>query len=155
MEARILPYPILLMKKTALLLLAGLLVGCTTLIKVADKAERAVTPADAVNFFTTQADGSLKREINDSRIARKIEVTSARKAKTANGFLEVQFDLRNVSYISQTVKVACEFLGADGAVVEKQESWSNLPFQPGAMQTFTAMALAPNAVECRLRLIDR
>jgi len=149
------PYPISHMKKTALLLLAGLLGGCTTLINLGDKVERAATPADAVNFFTTQADGSLKSEINDSRIARKIEVTGVRKSKTANGFLEVQFDLRSVSYIGQTVKVACEFLGADGAVVEKQESWSNLPFQPGAMQTFTAMALAPNAVECRLRLIDR
>ncbi len=148
-------YPILHMKKTALFLLAGLLVGCTTLIKVADKAERAVTPADAENFYTTQANGSFKSEINDSRIARKIEVTAARKSKTANGFLEVQFDLRSVSYMSQTVKVACEFLGADGAVVERQESWTNLPFQPSAMQTFTVMALDARAVECRLRLIDR
>jgi hypothetical protein len=150
-----LTYPILLMKKTALVLMATLFVGCTTLIKLGHKVERAATPADAVNFFTTQPDGSIKSEINDSRISRKIEVTAARKSKTANGFTQVQFDLRNVSYISQTVKIACEFLNADGAVVEKQEGWTNLPFQPGAMQTYTAMALETSAVECRLRLIDR
>jgi hypothetical protein len=40
-------------------------------------------------------------------------------------------------------------------VVEKQEGWTNLPFQPGALQTFTAMALDAKAVECRLKLMDK
>jgi outer membrane PBP1 activator LpoA protein len=143
------------MRNLSLVLFAGLLVGCTTVLKVGDKLERAVTPPDAVNFYTTQADGSFKSVINDSRIARKVEVTAMRKSKSNNGFNQFQFDLRSESYLAHTIKVSCEFLGADGAVVEKQDGWTNLPFQPGAMQTFTAMALDPKSVECRMKLMDK
>jgi len=143
------------MRNLSLVLFAGLLVGCTAALEVGDKIERAVTPPDAVNFYTTQADGSFKSVINDSRIARKVEVTAMRKSKSNNGYNQFQFDLRSESYLAHTIKVSCEFLGADGAVVEKQDGWTNLPFQPGAMQTFTAMALDPKSVECRMKLMDK
>jgi len=143
------------MKNFILILSLGLFAGCTAVLKVGDKVERAVTPPDAVNFYTTQADGSFKALINDSRISRKVEVTAVRKSKTANGFTQVQFDFQSTSYLAQMVKVSYEFLGADGAVVEKQEGWTNLPFQPGALQTFTAMALDARSVECRLKLMDK
>ncbi|NDH69078.1 MAG: hypothetical protein EBY22_14485, partial [Gammaproteobacteria bacterium] len=61
------------MRNLSLVLFVGLLVGCTAALEVGDKIERAVTPPDAVNFYTTQADGSFKSVINDSRIARKVE----------------------------------------------------------------------------------
>jgi hypothetical protein len=143
------------MRNLTLVALMSFLVGCTTVLKVGDKLERAVTPPDAVNFYTTQADGSFKSVINDSRIARKVEVTALRKSKSNNGFNQFQFDLQSTSYLAQNIKVSCEFLGADGAVVEKQDGWTNLPFQPGALQTFTAMALDPKSVECRLKLMDK
>lgn len=143
------------MRNLTLVALMSFLVGCSTVLKVGDKVERAVTPPDAVNFYTSQADGSFKALINDSRIARKVEVTAMRKSKSNNGFNQFQFDLRSTSYLGQSVRVSYEFLGADGAVVEKQEIWTNLPFQPGAMQTFTAMALDPKSEECRLKLMDK
>jgi PBP1b-binding outer membrane lipoprotein LpoB len=80
------------MKKLSLILSCVLMVGCSTVLQVGDKVERAITPPDAVNFFITQPDGSFKSVINDSRIARKVEVTATRKSKTANGFTQVQFD---------------------------------------------------------------
>jgi len=143
------------MRNLSLVLFVGLLVGCTAALEVGDKIERAVTPPDAINYYTTQADGSFKSLINDSRIARKVEVTAMRKSKSNNGYNQFQFDLRSESYLAHTIKVSCEFLGADGAVVEKQDGWTNLPFQPGAMQTFTAMALDPKSVECRMKLMDK
>jgi hypothetical protein len=145
----------ILMRNLSLVLFVGLLVGCSTVLKVGDKLERAATPPDAVNFYTTQADGSFKALINDSRIARKVEVTAMRKSKSNNGFNQFQFDLQSTSYLGQSIKVSYEFLGTDGAVVEKQDGWTNLPFQPGALQTFTAMALDPKSVECRLKLMDK
>ena len=143
------------MGNLTLVALMGFLVGCTAVLQVGDKVERAVTPPDAVNFYTSQPDGSFKALINDSRIARKVEVTAMRKSKSNNGFNQFQFDLRSTSYLAQSIKVSYEFLGADGAVVEKQEIWTNLPFQPSAMQTFTAMALDPKSEECRLKLMDK
>lgn len=143
------------MKVTPLFLAAALLVGCTTVIKTADKVERGLTPPDAVNYVTTKPDGSFVVQLNDTRIGNKIETLAVRKSKTPGGFSVVQFDFRNGSYLGQSVNVSFEWLSLDGQVTERQDNWQPVQLEPGAIKTVTATALKPDSVDCRLRLISR
>ncbi len=143
------------MKATPLFLAAALLVGCTTVIKTADKVERGLTPPDAINYVTTKPDGTFVTQINDSRIGNKIELLAARKSKTAGGFAVVQFDFRNGALLGQNVNVSFEWLSLEGQVTERQDNWVPVQLEPGAIKTITATALKANSVDCRLRLISR
>ena len=69
--------------------------------------------------------------------------------------LRVQFDLRNGSYLRQTINVSFEWLAADGTVTESQPNWIVTPLEPGALTTVTATPLKATSAECRLRLITR
>jgi len=133
----------------------GFLTGCTSVINTGDKIERALTPPDAVNYATTRPEGGFSTQINDSRFGNKLELLAARKSKTAGGFTQVQFDLRNGSYLGQTANVSFEWLAADGSVTERQGNWMVTPLEPGALTTVTATALKSTSAECRLRVIAR
>lgn len=143
------------MKKFLPLLALGLLAGCTSLIKTGDRIERGLTPPDAVNYVTTKADGTLETQINDQRIAGKIALLGARKSKTPGGFAQVQFELRNDSFLGRTINVSFEWLSADGRVTETQPNWIVTPLEPGAVSLVNATALKADSVECRLRLLSR
>lgn len=143
------------MKKFLPLLALGLLAGCTSLIKTGDRIERGLTPPDAVNYVTTKADGTFETQINDQRIAGKIALLGARKSKTPGGFAQVQFELRNDSFLGRTINVSFEWLSADGRVTETQPNWIVTPLEPGAVSLVNATALKADSVECRLRLLSR
>lgn len=143
------------MKKFLPLLALGLLAGCTSLIKTGDRIERGLTPPDAVNYVTTKADGTLETQINDQRIAGKIALLGVRKSKTPGGFAQVQFELRNDSFLGRTINVSFEWLSADGRVTETQPNWVVTPLEPGAVSLVNATALKADSVECRLRLLSR
>jgi len=142
--------------KTLLPLLAlVLLVGCSSILRTGDRIERGLTPPEAVNYATTKSEGGFSTQLNDNRIGNKIELLAARKSKTDGGYTRVQFDLRNGSYLSQTINVSFEWLAADGTVTESQPNWIVTPLEPGALTTVTATALKAQSAECRLRLISR
>ncbi len=142
--------------KTLLPLLAlVLLVGCSSILRTGDRIERGLTPPEAVNYATTKSEGGFSTQLNDNRIGNKIELLAARKTKTDGGYTRVQFDLRNGSYLSQTINVSFEWLAADGTVTESQPNWIVTPLEPGALTTVTATALKAQSAECRLRLISR
>ncbi|TSA33418.1 MAG: hypothetical protein D4R66_04570 [Opitutales bacterium] len=143
------------MNKLLPLLVLGFLTGCTSVINTGDKIERALTPPDAVNYATTRPEGGFSTQINDSRFGNKLELLAARKSKTAGGFTQVQFDLRNGSYLGQTANISFEWLAADGSVTERQGNWMVTPLEPGALTTVTATALKSTSAECRLRVIAR
>lgn len=143
------------MKKFLPLLALGLLAGCTSLIKTGDRIERGLTPPDAVNYVTTKADGTFETQINDQRIAGKIALLGARKSKTPGGFAQVQFELRNDSFLGRTINVSFEWLSADGRVTETQPNWIVTPLEPGAVSLVNATALKADSVECRLRILSR
>jgi hypothetical protein len=143
------------MKKILPLLSLGLLAGCTTILETGDRIERGLTPPDAVNYATTKPEGGFSTQLNDNRIANKVELLAARKSKTDGGYTRVQFDLRNGAYLRQTINVSFEWLAADGSVVESQPNWIVTPLEPGALTTITATALKAQSAECRLRLISR
>ena len=142
--------------KTLLPLLAlVLLVGCSSILRTGDLIERGLTPPEAVNYATTKSEGGFSTQLNDNRIGNKIELLAARKSKTDGGYTRVQFDLRNGSYLNQTINVSFEWLAADGTVTESQPNWIVTPLEPGALTTVTATALKAQSAECRLRLISR
>jgi hypothetical protein len=142
--------------KTLLPLLAlVLLVGCSSILRTGDRIERGLTPPEAVNYATTKSEGGFSTQLNDNRIGNKIELLAARKTKTDGGYTRVQFDLRNGSYLNQTINVSFEWLAADGTVTESQPNWIVTPLEPGALTTVTATALKAQSAECRLRLISR
>jgi hypothetical protein len=114
-----------------------------------------MTPPNAVNYATTRPEGGFTTQLNDARIGNKIELLAARKSKTDGGYTRVQFDLRNGSYLRQTINVSFEWLAADGTVTESQPNWIVTPLEPGALTTVTATALKATSAECRLRLITR
>ena len=143
------------MKKFLPLLALGLFAGCTSLVSTADRLERGLTPPDAVNYVTTKADGTFETQINDQRIAGKIALLGARKSKTPGGFAQVQFELRNDSFLGRTINVSFEWLSADGRVTETQPNWIVTPLEPGAITLVNATALKAESAECRLRLLSR
>ena len=106
------------MKKLLPLLALGLLTGCSSILETGDRIERGLTPPDAVNYATTRPEGGFTTQLNDARIGNKIELLAARKSKTDGGYTRVQFDLRNGSYLRQTINVSFEWLAADGTVTE-------------------------------------
>lgn len=143
------------MNKALPFLALGLLAGCTSLIDLGDRAERGLTPPDAVNYVTTKADGTFVTQVNDQRIAGKIAVVAARKSRTPAGFAQVQFELRNDSLMSRTINVAFEWLSVDGRVTESQPGMVATPLEPGALTLVNATALKAESAECRLRLLSR
>jgi hypothetical protein len=143
------------MKAVPFFFAAALLVGCTSVIKTADKVERGLTPPDAINYVTTKSDGTFVVQMNDTRIGNKIELLAARKSKTPGGFAVVQFDFRNGAFLGQNINVSFEWLSANGQVTERQDNWVPTLLEPGAIKTVTATALKAESAECRLRLISR
>ena len=143
------------MKKFLPLLALGLFAGCTSLVSTGDRLERGLTPPDAVNYVTTKADGTFETQINDQRIAGKIALLGARKSKTPGGFAQVQFELRNDSFLGRTINVSFEWLSAEGRVTETQPNWIVTPLEPGAITLVNATALKAESAECRLRLLSR
>jgi len=143
------------MKKILPLFALGLLTGCTSILETGDRIERGLTPPDAINYATTKPEGGFSTQLNDNRIGNKIELLAARKSKTEGGYARVQFDLRNGSYLRQTINVSFEWLAADGTVTESQPNWIVTPLEPGPLSTVTATALKAQSAECRLRLISR
>ena len=142
--------------KTLLPLLAlGFLAGCTSVLETGAGLERGLNPPAAVNYATTRPEGGFTTQLNDARIGNKIELLAARKSKTDGGYTCVQFDLRNGSYLRQTINVSFEWLAADGTVTESQPNWIVTPLEPGALTTIPATALKASSAECRLRLITR
>jgi hypothetical protein len=142
------------MKQTlSILACAFLITGCTQIIETGSTIEKTFSPPDAVNYVTTKPDGGFTPQINDQRFGDKIQMLAVRKSKVASGCMQVQFDLRNGSYLGQTVNVSFEWLGADGSVTERQGNWMTTPLEPGALTTITAVALKPESTECRLRVL--
>jgi Protein of unknown function (DUF1425) len=139
--------------KLSLLALVFALSSCTTIIETGNKIEKTLSPPDAVNYVTTKPDGGFTPQINDQRFGDKIQMLAVRKSKLASGCMQVQFDLRNGSYLGQTVNVSFEWLGADGSITERQGNWMTTPLEPGALTTITAVALKPESTECRLRVL--
>jgi len=137
----------------SLLALVFALSSCTTIIETGNKIEKTLSPPDAVNYVTTKPDGGFTPQINDQRFGDKIQMLAVRKSKLASGCMQVQFDLRNGSYLGQTVNVSFEWLGADGSITERQGNWMTTPLEPGALTTITAVALKPESTECRLRVL--
>jgi len=137
----------------SLLALVFALSSCTTVIETGNKIEKTFSPPDAVNYVTTKPDGGFTPQINDQRFGDKIQMLAVRKSKLASGCMQVQFDLRNGSYLGQTVNVSFEWLGADGSITERQGNWMTTPLEPGALTTITAVALKPESTECRLRVL--
>lgn len=142
------------MNRTAFLLVA-LLTGCTPLLQTGDKVERAITPPDGVNYAVTRPEGGFRLDTQDGRFAGKVELLAVRKSRTKGGFTQVQFDLRNASFLRQTANFGFEWLDAAGSVVEGQRGWSPTPLEPGQITTVTAVALRADSAECRLRILDR
>ncbi len=143
------------MKNIFLFIVSLLLVGCSTVIKIGDKVERAATPPDAVNYVTTKPDGSYEVQLSDHRFAGKLFIVSIRKFKNQGGFLQVQCEMKNGSFLRQDFNVSFEFLSADGRIVEAQRNWDTIQLEPGAMHTYTATALRSEAVECRFRFLSK
>lgn len=143
------------MKKILPLCALGLLAGCTSILETGNRLERGLTPPDAVNYVTTRPEGGYTPQINDQRFGNKIELLAARKIKTEGGYVRVQWDLRNGSYLGQTANISFEWLAVDGSVTERQANWITTPLEPGAITTVTATALKAESAECRLRIIAR
>ena len=135
--------------------LALALSGCTTVLETGDKLERGITPPDGINYAVTRPEGGFKLDVTDARFAGKVELLSARKSRTKGGFAQVQFAVRNVSYLRQTAHFGFEWLDDSGAVTEGQRGWTPTPLEPGQITTVTAVALRADSAECRLRLITR
>ncbi|MEY3957608.1 MAG: hypothetical protein RJA37_211 [Verrucomicrobiota bacterium] len=138
-----------------LLLTAALLCGCSTVLETGDTLERAITPPDGVNYAVTRPEGGFRLDVSDGRFASKVELLAVRKSRTRGGFTQVQFDLRNTSYLRQTANFGFEWIDAAGSVTEGQSGWSPTPLEPGQITTVTATALRSDSAECRLRILAR
>ncbi len=136
-----------------LALTTALLVGCSAIIHTGADIEKTFSPPDAVNYVTTKPDGGFTPQINDQRFGDKLQLIAVRKSKLASGCVQVQFDLRNGSYLNQTANISFEWLAEDGTVTERQGNWMATPLESGALTTVTAVALKPESKECRLRVL--